>query len=173
MRHWMGGAAAILLAACSQTPIDTSAAERGVAQFRRLMEAQDYGAIYAGAASEFRQTGSEATALRFLEAVATRLGRVRESTRQGWRYTVNGTGSFVSLSYATTFARGRGTEEFVFRMDGQQARLAGYNINSMDLVIGQVAQANDQAASNEVTPVEAIPAPGGPGNETDSRRATR
>ena len=156
MRNWMVGASAILVASCSQNPVDTSAAERGVTQFRRLMDAHDYGAIYAAASPEFRQSGSESTTLRFLEAVSTRLGRVLESAQQGWRVTTNNNGTYVSLGYATTFARGRGTEEFVFSMHGQEARLAGYHINSMDLMIDQIAPANNQAAGNEVTRVEAM-----------------
>jgi hypothetical protein len=42
----------------------------------------------------------------------------------------------VTLNYATEFTRGRGTESFVFRVEGERAKLAGYHVNSMDLMMG-------------------------------------
>jgi hypothetical protein len=149
MRRWMFGPAAIMLASCGQSAVDTGAAEGGVTRFRRQMDARRFHEIYANATPEFRQSGSEATLVRFLDRISTRLGRVLEATRQGWRVTTNTSGTYVSLTYATTFHHGRGNEEFVFRMDGQQALLAGYHINSMDLVIDEVAPATNQAAGNE------------------------
>ena len=127
-------AAAMILAGCS-AEWETAAAENGVAEFREQMASGRYRDIYSAAAQDFRQGASEATALRFLEHVADTLGPVRESSRQGWRVTTGPSGSMVVLGYTTEFARGRGTEEFVFRVSSGTAKLAGYHINSMDLMM--------------------------------------
>ena len=123
------------LAACSAGQ-DKVTAENGVAEFRRMMDAGRYGEIYSGAAADFRQASSEQTALRFLEMVGTRLGPVRQSTQQGWNVNMGTGGHMVTLNYATEFTRGRGTESFVFRVEGERAKLAGYHVNSMDLMMG-------------------------------------
>ena len=131
-------AAGAALAGCSASA-DVAAAERGVAEFRRMMEAGQYRRIYTSAADAFRQTSSEQAAIRFLETVQTRLGPVRRSTRQGWHFNRNTGGTTVTLVYATEFARGRGRETFVFRGSGEHVRLGGYNINSMDLMMDRAA----------------------------------
>ena len=123
------------LAGCSAGQ-DKAVAEGGVAEFRRMMDARRYGEIYSGAAADFRQVSSRETALRFLEMVGTRLGPVRQSTQQGWNVNMGTAGKMVTLNYATEFARGRGTESFVFRIEGERAKLAGYHVNSMDLMMG-------------------------------------
>jgi hypothetical protein len=123
------------LASCSAGQ-DRAVAESGVAEFRRMMDAGRYREIYSGAAADFRQVSSEQTALRFLEMVGTRLGPVRQATQQGWNVNVGTGGHMVTLNYATEFTRGRGTESFVFRVEGERAKLAGYHVNSMDLMMG-------------------------------------
>ena len=99
-----------------------------------MLDAGRYHDIYAGAANEFRQSGSEQAATRFLAMVHDRLGPVRRADQRGWRVNFATGGNVVSLSYSTQFASGRGTEDFVFRVRGGSPVLVGYHINSMDLI---------------------------------------
>lgn len=121
------------LCACSATA-DKAAAESGVAQFHRMLANGEYDAIYSGAANEFRQSGSRESAVRFLRTVHERLGAMRRIDQQGWRVNFVSGGNIVNMRYATEFARGRGTEDFVFRVNGGSAQLVGYHINSTDLM---------------------------------------
>jgi hypothetical protein len=132
MRKLIVAAALLAAAGCSAGP-DKAAAEGGVAQFHRMLDAGRYRDIYAGAGEEFRQSGSEQAATRFLAMVHDRLGAVRRADQRGWRVNFTTGGNLVNLSYSTEFASGRGTEDFVFRVRGASPSLVGYHINSMDL----------------------------------------
>lgn len=132
-RSMLTAALLLPLAACSVTA-DKGAAESGVAQFRRQMDAGQYRQIYAAATPEFRQNASEEAGVRFLQTVHDRLGAVRTAEQTGWRVNFASGGNVAALGYSTQFAHGRGTENFVFRIEGARARLMGYHVNSLDLV---------------------------------------
>ena len=89
--------AAMLLTGCL-AEAEMATAENGVAEFRQLMASGRHREIYSTAAEDFRQTGSEANATKFLQHVAERLGAVRHSTKQGWRVTAAPGGTMVTLS---------------------------------------------------------------------------
>ena len=144
-------AATMFLTGCS-AGAEKAAAETGVAQFRQRMASGRYQEIYSTAAQDFRQTSSEGNTLRFLEQVADRLGPVRRSTQQGWNVNFGTSGTLVTLGYATEFARGRGTENFVFRVSGGTPQLAGYHINSMDLMMASPPPQGD----NKVVPITPV-----------------
>jgi hypothetical protein len=44
------------------------------------------------------------------------------------------TGTFVTLGYDVEFSEGKGQEQFAFKMNGNEARLVNYNINSPLLI---------------------------------------
>lgn len=123
----------LALAGCSAGQ-DKAAAEAGVQRFREMLGAGRYAEIYRSASEEFRQNGSEDSAVRFLQSVRERLGTVRNANQTGWRVNYGSGGSVTVLNYATEFERGRGTEEFVYRVNGAQPELIGYHINSNDLM---------------------------------------
>src|SRR5688500_646368 len=75
------------LANCSAAD-DRATAERGVAEFRTMMDAGRFREIYSGASPDFRQTGTEQHAVAFLDMVHKRLGPVRRTTQQGWHVNV-------------------------------------------------------------------------------------
>lgn len=126
---------------------DRAAAEAGVVQFHQMVEAQRYHDIYVGAADEFRSAATEAEGVRFLQMIHDRLGAVRSTTPNGWRVNVSTGGTMVNLNYNTQFASAAGTENFVFRIAGSNARLVGYHVNSPAL-----AQAGAPAAPGQEKP---------------------
>ena len=141
------------VSACS-AGVDKATAEGGVVQFRSMLAAQRYHDIYAGAAQEFRQSATEPSAVRFLQAIHDRLGAVRASQEQGWQVNFTTGGTLVSLKYTTQFTSGSGTENFVYRMNGTAAQLMGYHINSLDLMA---------PAAAPLAPAPAASAPAKPG----------
>lgn len=109
---------------------DKAAAENGVATFHQMLDAGRYHDIYAGADPAFRSTASEAEGLRVLQMIHDRLGAFRSSQESGWRVNYGTGGNVVNLTYASQFASGAGTEDFVFRIEGNAPRLVGYHVHS-------------------------------------------
>ena len=125
-------AAALAVAGCSATR-DKAAAEAGVVQFHQMLDAGRFHDIYAGAAPEFRRTGSEQEELGVLQMIHERLGAFRSSQQSGWRVNYGTGGNVVNLTYASQFASGAGTEDFVFRIEGNAPHLVGYHVHSLAL----------------------------------------
>ena len=123
----------VAIAGCSAGQ-DKAAAEAGVAQFHRQMNAREYHDIYDAADPAFRQSGSEGAAIRFLDQVRERLGTVRRTEQRSWRVNFTPEGRTVALEYATEFTEGRGIENFIFRIADGRTTLVGYHINSSDLM---------------------------------------
>jgi hypothetical protein len=60
---------------------------------------------------------------------------VQSADRTGFNISFVPSGTFVRLGYATKFDADAATEEFVFRIDNEGVRLAGYHINSDALIV--------------------------------------
>jgi hypothetical protein len=126
-------AAGMALSGCSVSH-DKSAAEAGVASFHQMMDAGRYHDIYVGSAPEFRQSAPEPQAIAVLQRVHDRLGAFRSGTQSGWRVNFNTGGTIVNFTYNTQFASAAGTEDFVFRVNGETTTLVGYHVNSPALL---------------------------------------
>ena len=122
-------AAALAVTGCSATR-DKAAAEAGVVQFHQMLDAGRFHDIYAGAAPEFRRTGSEQEELGVLQMIHDRLGAFRSSQQSSWRVNYGTGGSIVNLTYNAQFASAPGHEDFVFRINGNAPQLVGYHVNS-------------------------------------------
>jgi len=162
----MGATATLALGGCSASR-DKSAAEAAVVRFHEMLDDARYHDIYAGAADAFRRSGPEQAAVATLQSVHERLGAFRSSQQSGWRVNFGTAGNIVRLNYVTQFASGAGSEEFVFRIDGNAAQLVGYHVNSPALngpaVSASGTPAKDAAPPPVVTvaPTDA-PKPAGP-----------
>jgi hypothetical protein len=126
-------AALLLLAACSSGQ-DLTLAEAEVARFRGQMAAQQFAEIYAQASDGLKMSTTEERLTRLLSAVDSRLGAVKSADRTTWGVNFGTAGTTVTLKYNTQFERGTGEETFVYRIVGGKAVLAGYHINSEDLI---------------------------------------
>ena len=108
--------------------------EHAVVKFHNQLNAGQYHEIYAQADEGFRKAGTEADAVALFEAVRRKLGTVKNSNETGWHVNATPGGTKVSLAYEVEFSEGKGTEEFVFQVSGDQALLFNYNINSPLLI---------------------------------------
>jgi hypothetical protein len=164
-------AAALAVGGCSFSQAK-GAAEAGAVQFHQMLDAGRFHDIYAGTSDDFRRVTTEAEFSRLLQMVHDRLGAVRETSESDWRVNFSGGNDMVVLHYATQFASGRGSEEFVYRVSGDSAQLAGYHISSTDLLTGMTPPSGNAVAAKpaegpapqsevRLAPVEPPQPPGG------------
>ncbi len=126
-------AAVLVLSGCgSQQSVDN--AKAAVSVFHADLDAANINSIWADTAPAFRETTDRKQLGSFLLAVNRKLGKVRRSEQVGWQMNTTTQGSFVVLQMQTEFERGPAQETFTFLRDGEQLRLAGYNVNSNALV---------------------------------------
>ncbi len=111
-----------------------STSEQAVGKFHDQFNAGQFREIYAQSDEGFRKASSEADALALWEAVRRKLGTVKNSTQTRWHVNATPGGTMVSLAYDVEFTEGKGTEEFVFHMDGDKALLFNYHVNSPLLI---------------------------------------
>jgi hypothetical protein len=96
---------------------------------QQLNQAQ-YEQIYAEASDEFRNHGTRLESLEFLKKLHDVLGAQKSSSMKNIKVNRTNKGTFVSLVYDTAFELGRADEQFVWMIDGDQAILYGYHVNS-------------------------------------------
>ena len=127
--------ALILLAAGCSASDGMELAEQAVPRFHKMLDAGQFDEIYAESASDLKKATTREDFVALLDAVHRKLGPKKTSTRQGWKVDYNTSGSFVTLSYATTYTQGEAVEQFVYRLHDNKASLVGYHINSNALII--------------------------------------
>lgn len=111
-------------------------ASREIGRFHQSLNRGEVQRIWDDADPEFRKTTSRPQFDRLAGAIRSKLGAVRTSKQVGWNANAGTSGTFLTVTMKTTFARGIGTEQFVFTKDAdQRPRLAGYNIQSQDMML--------------------------------------
>ena len=126
---------AALLAALCACSVDTSVADQAVPTFHSELDAAQFAEIYDASADDMKRVSSEKDFVALLQAVHRKLGTSRSSEKQSWNVNYHTSGTFVTLTYKTTYERGDAMEQFVFHIQGKSALLAGYHINSNALVL--------------------------------------
>jgi uncharacterized protein DUF4019 len=125
----------LLLSACSPAR-DTKAAEAGVADFHRAMDAGQYATIYDASSSDMKAAISRDDFVKLLTGIHAKLGGYRAGQTTNWNDNATTGGHFVTLVRQARFEKGPGTEDFVFRIEEQRPVLAGYHVNSNVLITG-------------------------------------
>ena len=130
--------AALLIAggACSLAGLTKGKgiAEAAVEQFHNQYNAGQFHEIYEQADEEFKKSTSETDFASVLEALRRKLGTVKQSEQSGWQVNATPIGTMVTLGYGVDFSEGKGSEQFVFRISDDKARLYNYNVNSPLLI---------------------------------------
>jgi hypothetical protein len=130
----VAAAAAALVAGCSPLQ-DAKSADAAIADFHQKLDATDFAGIYGGSSPELKTAAGEDKMVALFAAVHRKLGNFQSGKDVGWNDNVNTGGHFLTINYAAQYDRGTATESFVYRIDGAQARLAGYHINSDALIL--------------------------------------
>ena len=126
-------AVSLMAGACGITKHKENA-EQAVAKFHQQLNAAQFRDIYTQSDKLFQESTTEADAVALFEAVHRKLGNVNNATSAGWHVNATPTGTFVTLAYEVEFSEGKGTEQFAFKMNGAQASLVNYNVNSPLLI---------------------------------------
>jgi hypothetical protein len=129
----------VIAAGCSMgAHVET--ATSGVATFHEQVNAGQFDAIYTAAATDFRKATTQEDFNKLLGAIAARLGKHVSSAQSGWHVNAGTGGTIVTLTFNSTFERGVGTEQFVFRIKDQKPQLLGYHIQSNDMLTNPVQE---------------------------------
>lgn len=125
----------VLLAGCGNITKGKGAAQAQVAVFHKQFNDQKIDTIISSADSEMFQSTSKADATDFINVVHTKLGKVTDTKNVNWNIQQFNTTTTVTLVQNTKFEKGSGTETFTFRIKKGKACLAGYYVNSRDLIM--------------------------------------
>jgi hypothetical protein len=134
MRYLAPIAAVAMLAGCGLKE-KFKDADGQVARFHQALDAGEYWAIWDMTGPRFRAETKQADFQKVLEAVHRKLGKVKSTQQVGWNANASTSGSTLVLTMQTAFERGSGTEEFVYQKDADQLMLAGYHINSQEMLL--------------------------------------
>jgi len=125
---------ACLLSGCASMGKSKESAERAVDVFHSQPDLERYSEAYAQADEDFKKASSQEEFEKLVRAVHQKLGKVQAANQVGYLVNVSTNGTYVTLTYETTFVEGKATEQFVWRLRDDRAALYNYNINSADLV---------------------------------------
>ena len=124
---------AVFNTACSLTK-GKEQAETAVQQFHQQFNRAQYQEIYQQGDDKFKQAVTEAEFTQLLEAVHRKLGTVENADSNGWRVNATTMGTVAMVAYETRFSEGKGSEQFSFLINGEQAKLLRYDVNSPLLI---------------------------------------
>ncbi|MGB7207340.1 MAG: DUF4019 domain-containing protein [Pyrinomonadaceae bacterium] len=119
--------------ACQHPDTGKATADAAIAQFHALLDEERYAEIYAASHQRMKEAATEEGLTKTLQSVHIKLGKVKETVTQSFNegnYNLKGG---VNVFQRTTFERGKATERFVWAIDGQNAVLIGYRVDTMEL----------------------------------------
>ena len=136
MRKVMIAALGLAAVAAGCSPLqDTKSTDAAITDFHQKLNAMDFAGIYAASSAEMKGAETPARMVAIFAVVHRKLGNFQSGKDVGWNDNVNTSGHFLAVNYSAQYERGAATESFVYRIDGAQARLAGYHINSDALIL--------------------------------------
>jgi hypothetical protein len=129
-------AGVLLLGGCSMKE-DMAAGDKAVAAFHQALDAGRFQQIWAQSAADMKATTAQDRLVALLDTAHRNLGRFKSGSQIGFNDNVSTGGHMLTVNYQAQYERGPATEQFVFRIDGGRALLAGYRVNSDALVVRQ------------------------------------
>jgi hypothetical protein len=130
----VGCAVLFAVLGCSTMMKGKEAADAGVAKFHQQFNDSQFSQIYSESSDKLKAVSSEKDLYELLSAVHRKLGTVKSTSMSGFNVNTNFAGTFVNANYSTEFTDGKANEQFVFQIDGDNAILVSYFVNSNDLI---------------------------------------
>lgn len=144
---------AILLLSLAQSSCNpgksTAQAKSEVIEFRADFNSSNLENIYDTSHSDFKAAASKEDALSFMRGVRNKLGKSISANQINWRVNSHNLQTNVVLQYQTEFEFGKGIETFTYRIENENAVLAGWHINSNDLIALLNTDQNDSKESSD------------------------
>jgi hypothetical protein len=122
------------LAGCGELTKGKPAAEKAISQFHQTYNQGKLEVIWKEADARFRTASTKENYDAFMGAIQRKLGKVTSTSNVGWNVKSFNLKTTVYMTQNPMFEHGQGTESFTFGIDGTNATLLGYNIQSMDLI---------------------------------------
>ena len=110
------------------------AAEASIVKFHAMLDEAKFAEIYDEADDAMKEKTSQQDMFKLFNAVHTKLGLVKKTSNKTWRAQNYNLTSYVEMVQDTEFEKGSGTEKFTFIMHDKEAVLAGYFIESLDMM---------------------------------------
>jgi hypothetical protein len=107
---------------------DQKVAERAVDQFHTRLSNGDYEQIYAQTADELRKTAEKGQLISAMKQTHDQFGSFK-NTKQTDAKVIMGIPRQVRLVYSTSYEKGDATEEFVWLVNSDDAKLALYQVS--------------------------------------------
>lgn len=145
MRFALVMAAALALTGCNMGK-DMASTDAAIADFHRQFDAGQSAAIVDAGGPELKNGGAA-----MLDALHAKLGAFKSSQRQGFNDNYNNGVHTFSATYASVYANGPATEDFVYRFEGGKPVLIMYNVKSQALLAPSPAPSESPAAAEEPT----------------------
>lgn len=124
-----------LLAACSDTIHGVEFAEPAVAEVRARLQRHEFEQIYDTSSKMFRDATPRDKGVALFAAVDRKLGALKHTKQMGWSVNTRNGVTIATLGYDSEYERGHATETFTIEVDDGKGKLAGYNIQSLEMMI--------------------------------------
>lgn len=124
----------IALAACSPSA-DIKAADAAISAFHSDLNAGNFDKIYNAGSSDLKAAATKEKFIKILSAVHSKLGTYKIGQSAGWNDNATTGGHFVTINYQADYEKGAATENFVYRVQGDQPLLVAYHVNSDALLL--------------------------------------
>jgi hypothetical protein len=108
-------------------------AEKAVVNFHQMLAEDRHAEIYDQSSDVLKRQTTREDMLKVFRVVNSKLGPAKSTKLQTWNVGNYNLVTTATLIYETEFEHGKGTEQFVFEINGDEAKLAGYHVNSLDL----------------------------------------
>ena len=119
-----------LTISCSSFMKGEKLAEPAAKNFHSLFNDGKYVEIYNQADDAFKRVLTEKQWIEMCEKVKRKLGSVKSARSTGTKMNTNNSGTVATITFDVEFTEGKGTEEFLFRIADEKARLFNYEVNS-------------------------------------------
>jgi hypothetical protein len=129
----------------------TKAAEAEVDRFHQHWNAGEFQAVFDEAHLQFRSAQPADEMKATLEKVKKHYGDLKSSKRRSWGMNSDQGVTDIKLSYDSAFEHGEAVEAFLFRMTGEKALLASYDIMTPETVAKKDAEKKEAANAKRKT----------------------
>ena len=99
-------------------------------RFHFELDSEAYGDIVRESDEAFQNSGNHDEIMKFLAGVHAKLGPSRGFTRSNIFVNASNNGTFIKVTYESTFDQGNAVEAFTWRKAGAGLKLVRYDVNS-------------------------------------------
>jgi hypothetical protein len=101
-----------------------------VRHFHSQLDSEAYGDIVRASDEAFQNSENSDEIIKFLAGVHSKLGPSRGSTRTSIFVNANTNGTYIKVTYQSTFDQGNAVEAFTWKKAGAGLKLVRYDVNS-------------------------------------------